>query len=177
MPALRVLTELTGANDSRQYSAVVGYTSLLRAQEETIKVEVGLREPLLTPAIRGEARTLLLDPVSRAPMALDVRVRCVSRAEAMAEKARAALSRREVAIRDFYDIDHAVRRLGFRVDDPELLRLLRQKLAVPENEAVDVSNARLASLTRPSSRSASATLRTKSATSLSGASTSSRTVW
>jgi predicted nucleotidyltransferase component of viral defense system len=146
VPGLRALTALVGANDSRQYAAVVGYTSLLGAQEETIKVEVGLREPLLTPAITGEAQTLLLDPVSGAAMAPVVRVPCVSRAEAMAEKARAALSRREVAIRDFYDIDHAVRRLGFRVDDPELVGLVRQKLAIPENEPMDVSNARLAAL-------------------------------
>lgn len=143
---LRVVTPLLGANDSRQYAAVVGYKSLLGTQEETIKVDLGLREPLLTPAIRGAARTLLIDPISGDPMAPALRVPCVSRAEALAEKARAALSRREVAIRDFFDIDHAVRQLGLRVDDPELVALVKQKLAIPENEAVDVSEARLAAL-------------------------------
>ena len=64
----------------------------------------------------------------------------------MAEKLRAALSRREAAIRDFYDVDHAVRRLGFRVQAPELIGLVREKLAVPGNEPVDVSAARLAVL-------------------------------
>lgn len=143
---LRALTALVGANDSRQYAAVVGYTSLLGTQEETIKVEIGLREPLLTPAVAGEARTLLLDPISRAPMVPVVGAPCISRVEALAEKARAALSRREVAIRDFYDMDHAVRWQGLRVDEPEFLRLLRQKLAIPGNEPVDVSGARLAAL-------------------------------
>ena len=47
-------------------------------------------------------------------------VPCLSRAEAMAEKLRAALSRRDVAIGDFYDVDHAVRRLGLRVRDQDL---------------------------------------------------------
>jgi hypothetical protein len=146
LPGLRVVTALTGANDSRQYVAVVGYRSLLGAQEETIKVDVGLREPLMTPMIRGEAHTLLLDPVSGTPMVPVMGVPCVSRTEAMAEKARAALSRREVAIRDFYDIDHAVRQLGLRMNDPELLMLVKRKLAVPENAAVDVSKARRAAL-------------------------------
>jgi hypothetical protein len=64
----------------------------------------------------------------------------------MAEKLRAALSRREAAVRDFYDVDHAVRRLGFRLNDPELLALVRTKLAVPGNDPVDVSPARMAAL-------------------------------
>ena len=96
---------------------MVGYKSLLGTHEEQIKVEIGLREPLLFPSITGEARTLLLDPITREPMAPAVRVPCVSRMEALAEKARAALSRREVAIRDFYDMDHAVRQQGLRLDD------------------------------------------------------------
>jgi len=146
LPGLRVLTALTGANASRQYAAVVGYPSLLADQQETIRVEIGLREPLLAPAITGEAATLLLDPVSGRPMTPVVRVPCVSRDEAMAEKARAALSRRELAIRDFYDIDHAVRELGLRVDGREFVALVKQKLAIPGNDAVDVSSARLEAL-------------------------------
>jgi hypothetical protein len=39
-------------------------------------------------------------------------VRCLAYVEAMAEKLRAARSRPEVAIRDFSDIDHAVRVAG-----------------------------------------------------------------
>ena len=94
----------------------------------------------------GEARTLLLDPITNATVVPALPVPCLSRAEAMAEKLRAAMSRREAAVRDFYDVDHAVRRLGFRVNDPELLALVRAKLAVPGNDPVDVSPARIAAL-------------------------------
>jgi predicted nucleotidyltransferase component of viral defense system len=146
LSGLRVITALTGANDSTQYSAVIGYASLLGREEEAIRIEVGLREPLLRPAMRGEARTLLLDPISGSPLLPVVPVKCLSRQEAMAEKLRAALSRRDVAIRDFYDIDHAVRRLGLRLHEPELLELVREKLAVRGNEPLDVSAARLAEL-------------------------------
>ncbi|HPC95484.1 MAG TPA: nucleotidyl transferase AbiEii/AbiGii toxin family protein [Sedimentisphaerales bacterium] len=143
-----VVEPLTGANVSTQYVSVVGYDSVLSGQAEGIKIEIGLREPLLTPAFDGAARTALLDPVSGRPMVPPVAVRCISRMEAFAEKFRAALSRREAAIRDFYDIDYAVRRLDLRPQDPTLVELVRQKLAMPGNEPADVSEARLATLRR-----------------------------
>ena len=143
-----VVEPLTGANVSTQYVSVVGYNSLLSGQPEGIKIEIGLREPLLTPVFDGAARTALLDPVSGRPMVLPLAVRCISRMEAFAEKFRAALSRREAAIRDFYDIDYAVRRLDLRPQDPALVELVRQKLAMPGNEPADVSEARLAMLQR-----------------------------
>ena len=64
----------------------------------------------------------------------------------MAEKFRAALSRRDVAVRDFYDIDHVVHRLGFPVLGTGFVELVRAKLAVPGNEPIDVSAGRLNSL-------------------------------
>ena len=64
----------------------------------------------------------------------------------MAEKLRAALSRREVAIRDFFDIVYAVRNFGFNPLEATIIEMVRQKLAVPGNEPVDVSPDRLASL-------------------------------
>ena len=146
LPGLRVIMALSGANDSTQYNGVIAYRSLLDGREETIKMEVGLREPLLTPAVLGEVRTLLRDPISGSPLAPALTVPCLSRVEAMAEKLRAALSRREAAIRDYYDIDHAVRRLSLDVLEPELVGLVREKLAVTGNDPVDVSSARLAAL-------------------------------
>ncbi len=146
LSGLRIVTPFKGANNSSQYIAAIGYRSLVAERDENIKIEVGLREPLLSPAIGGQAKTLLLDPVSESPVAPAFSVSCLSLEEAMAEKLRAALSRREVAIRDFYDVDHAVRRLGFRVLEPRIVELVRQKLAIPGNEVVDVSANRLAAL-------------------------------
>jgi predicted nucleotidyltransferase component of viral defense system len=143
IPYFRLVEPVTGANSSRQYIGVVGYKSLLTQQEETIRIEVGLREQLLTPAINGLVRTILLDPVTGAPMVPPVTVHCISKTEAMAEKFRAALTRREVAIRDFYDIDHVVKRLGVHLEDEELVTLTRQKLAVPGNDPINISDERL----------------------------------
>jgi len=66
----------------------------------------------------------------------------------MAEKLRAALSRREVAIRDFFDIDYAVRNFGFHPLEATIIEMVRQKLAVPGNEPVDISPERMATLRR-----------------------------
>jgi len=144
--AFRLIKPLVGANNSTQYIAVVGYASLIHSQEEPIKIEVGLREPLLTPVVAGKAGTILLYPLSGKPMVQAIPVPCISRDEAMAEKRRAALSRREAAIRDFFDIDYAAGRMGIDPLAPAMVDLVKTKLAVPGNEAIDVSAFRLAAL-------------------------------
>jgi predicted nucleotidyltransferase component of viral defense system len=142
----RIIEPLRGANNSTQYVGCVGYSSLLSGQEETIKIEVGLREPLLMPVFKGMARTLLLNPISDGPLAPVFPVSCISMEEAMAEKLRAALSRREVAIRDFYDIDYAFRRLALDLREGSFIAMVYRKLAVPGNERIDVSASRLTEL-------------------------------
>jgi predicted nucleotidyltransferase component of viral defense system len=146
IPFFRLVEPLTGANNSTQYNAVIGYASLVGRQEETIKIEVALREPLLLDPLNDLAQTILLDPVSRKPLLKPLEVRCLAKMEAFAEKFRAALSRREVAVRDFFDLDYAVRRLGLQSENPELIDLVRRKLSVPGNEPADVSANRLAAL-------------------------------
>ena len=148
IPGFQIVEPLEGANNSAQYIGVVAYASLLSRHDEKIKIEVGLREPLLLPAVEVPARTILLDPVSHEPMMADMRPRCMSKEEAFAEKFRAALSRHEVAIRDFFDLDYAVRRLDLEPQDERMVRLVKAKLAVPGNEPVNVSEARLLELRR-----------------------------
>ena len=146
LPCFRVVEPLQGANESTQYIGSVGYVSTLDRHEDTIKIEISLREPLLTPAMAGEARTILLDPVSGTPLVPAVSFACISKTEAMAEKFRAALTRREAAIRDFYDIDYAVRKHEVRTEDADLIALVRQKLAVPGNGAIIIGQDRLTEL-------------------------------
>lgn len=148
LSVFRLVEPLTGTNNSTQYGSVIGYTSLINRQQETIKIEVGLREPLLTHVHIGAVRTIMLNPVSGRPILPELSVPCLSLNEAMAEKLRAALTRREAAIRDFYDIDYAVRKLSFLPLDKQILELVRQKLAVPGNDPVDVSRERLETLRR-----------------------------
>ncbi len=146
IPGVSVIEPFIGANNPTQYIGVLAYESVLSSDPDTIKIEVGLREPLLTPSVNEPARTILIDPISHKPMISPITVRCISKLEAFAEKFRAALTLREVAIRDFYDIDYGVRKLALDPRDEVMVHLVRQKLAVPGNDAVDVSNERLAAL-------------------------------
>ncbi|HXK85573.1 MAG TPA: nucleotidyl transferase AbiEii/AbiGii toxin family protein [Phycisphaerae bacterium] len=145
-PCFQVTGPLLGADDSAQYICTVSYSSLITRQDEAIAVEISLREPLLAPAVEAPMQTMLLDPVSGQRMVAPIAVPCMARMEAFAEKYRAALTRREVAIRDFYDIDYAARKLGIRPQDAELIGLIRDKLAVPGNDAVNLGPDRLAQL-------------------------------
>jgi len=146
LPLFRVGTPFRGANNSAQYCGSFMFTSPTSGREETVKLEVGLREPLLESAITGRARSILLDPLSGEAMVPEVPAQCISLREAVAEKIRAALTRRGVAIRDFYDIDFAFTRLDVRPDDEALVHLVEQKLAVPGNAAIDLSEQRLREL-------------------------------
>ncbi len=84
--------------------------------------------------------------MSGGPLVAPVRIVCISRIEAFAEKFRAALTRREAAIRDFFDIDYAVRKPGLTTRGAEIVGLVRRKLAVPGNEPVNVGPDRQAEL-------------------------------
>lgn len=148
LPVFRVVEPLKGANQSTQYNAVLGYASRVGSDTEFIKVEVGLREPTVTMVQHGPARTMLMSPLSHQEMVAPFAVPCLSFAEAMAEKLRAALCRREAAIRDFFDVDHAVRYAAFDPLADGIIDLVRIKLAVPGTGPVNVSGERLAQLRR-----------------------------
>jgi hypothetical protein len=69
-------------------------------------------------------------------------VQAITLREAYAEKMRAALSRREPAIRDFFDLYYAYATLDFDFSAEDFLHMVRQKLSVPGNDPIDVSPAR-----------------------------------
>lgn len=148
VPGLRILAPLSGANNSTQYNATLGYESLIDGHVEPISIEVGVREPTMLDGHRGAARTLLLNPVNEQPLVAHYPVACLSYQELMAEKVRAALCRREVAIRDFFDVDHAVQLGILNPLAPDFVKLLRRKLEVPRTGAVDISVDRVEQLRR-----------------------------
>ena len=130
---------LRGHNESKQYIALATYASCLREGAGSVKVEVALREELLLPAETRPAATLLMHPFNGRPAVTEFMVRVMARKEMYAEKLRAALSRKEPAIRDFFDIDHALRTEAIDLADASLLRLCARKLDVSGGDEVDVS--------------------------------------
>jgi predicted nucleotidyltransferase component of viral defense system len=135
---------IRGHNNSKQYIANVTYNSEVAINDEPakIKIEVGLREKLLVPPIHGKVRTLLINPFTKSPAVPEFTVMALALEEAYAEKIRAALTRREPAIRDFYDVDFAVGRLNLDLKNHRLIKLVTDKLKVPDNKPIDISPSR-----------------------------------
>jgi len=143
MSILTLPEDFTGHNSSRQYVAYVTYPSVFLTEEAArIKIEVGLRETPLMPPVQMKARTLLLNPFTRKSLVPDIDLTTLSMKEAIAEKLRAALTRLEPAIRDFFDIDYLVSHHQLDLTDRHLITLLTEKLKVPGNPPFDLSSAR-----------------------------------
>lgn len=140
LPVFSLSQNLVGRNNSTQYVAQVQYRSSIKPTSPPIKIEIGLREELLTAPRKGLVKTLLFDPFLRNPAVPEFSVLCLSLNEAYGEKIRAALTRRELAIRDYYDIDYAVRKMGLDLSEQGLLDLVQKKLAVSGNDPVNIDS-------------------------------------
>ena len=145
-PVFEKIQPFVGANNSTQYMGSALFRSPATEQIDRISVELSLREPLQQDPIDGYVKTIMLDPNSDRPIVPEVHFSSISLAEGLAEKFRAALSRRNAAIRDFYDIDYAVRHLGLDIDDSNLRKLVKAKLSIPGNPPINLSPERFEKL-------------------------------
>lgn len=146
--SLRIASPFRGFNNSLQYSERLVYESAVTGQEESLKIEVSVREPIVEKAASLPARTLLLDPFRRSSAVNAVNIRVLTMREAYAEKFRAALTRRTPAIRDFFDLDHAFRLGNVDLANKTLLDLLSQKLSIPGTDPIDMAAEKLEALRR-----------------------------
>ncbi len=145
---IEIETELTGHNESTQYIAVLSYKSVLSSRSQKIKVEIGLREELLLEPERREAKALLLDPIKEKRLNSPIKIEALSFIELTAEKLRAALTRREPAIRDYFDIDYIVEAGKLKLENREVIELLNKKLSVPGTGNIGISKDKFKELER-----------------------------
>ena len=145
-PHFSVRHGLSGANLSTHYLSVLEYESRVDGRPAEVKLELGLREPALCAAELKDAATLLLNPIIGIRALPPVPVRAMAWLEVWAEKTRAALTRREVAIRDFFDLDYALQQEKVDLQEPEFLSLVRHKISVPGVAPVQLTPERRAAL-------------------------------
>ena len=148
VPGLMISKTFQGHNESRQYIGHLEYPSAIIDKRERIKIEVGLREPLIIPSESVKARTVATNPFSLQALLPEFTVNVMTLEEIYAEKFRAALTRREPAIRDFFDLFYAVIRGGLNTGTPEFITMVRTKILVPGNDPVDISTERRRDLER-----------------------------
>jgi len=141
VPGLTITEPLCGFNNSTQYRAMIGYASVV-GSNGVIQFEVSQREPVVLGVEKPMLRTLMVDAVSGEAAVPPFAMPALSMREAYAEKVRAALTRRDAAIRDLFDIDHASRDGILDFTDPTLLPLIASKIRLPGNEIVALDEVR-----------------------------------
>jgi len=148
VPGVVVSKVLEGHNESRQYIGQLEYPSAIIDMAERIKIEIGLREPLMVSSKSCIARTVATNPFSRQPLLPEFTVNAMAPVEIYAEKFRAALTRREPAIRDFFDLFHLVIRKELNFRDPDFINMVKSKIRIPGNDPIDISAERRLELDR-----------------------------
>jgi predicted nucleotidyltransferase component of viral defense system len=139
IPGFELSQAFKGHNESRQYIGYFEYLSTVIDKQERIKIEIGIREPLLLPPIMGETRTIAVNPFNRQALLNVFIVKAMDIKEAYAEKVRAALTRREPAIRDLFDLFYGVRKIKLDILDYNFLHIVVQKLDISGNIPIDIS--------------------------------------
>ena len=116
-----------GFNNSTQYLFIIQYSSVITARDENVKLEISLRQFPLEPPIRCRLKHFYKDPFSGTDLIPTRSVWALSFVEAVAEKLKAAIARKDVAIRDYYDIWH-IAKAGFDFYQDKFIRLFKAKL-------------------------------------------------
>jgi predicted nucleotidyltransferase component of viral defense system len=116
-----------GFNNSKQYVFKAKYPSVLMAKDDIIKIEISLRQPPLDKPVHTEIKHFYQDPFTGDDLFPSGKVLSLSWNEAVAEKLKAAISRKDVAVRDYYDLWH-IAEFGFDFYNDKFIRLFRRKV-------------------------------------------------
>lgn len=130
LKALRLTSdkpEGEGFNNSTQYVFKVKYPSVLTAKEGIIKIEISLRQPPFDKPVYTEIKHFYQDPFTGEDLFPSGKILSLSWNEAVAEKLRAAISRKDAAIRDYYDLWH-IAEYGFDFYNEKFIKLFKRKI-------------------------------------------------
>jgi predicted nucleotidyltransferase component of viral defense system len=116
-----------GFNTSTQYLFKVKYPSVLTAKEDTIKIEISLRHAPIDKPVNTVVKHFYQDPFTGEDLFPSGKVWSLSWMEAVAEKLKAAISRKDVAIRDYYDLWY-ISESGFDFHDKNFIKLFKRKV-------------------------------------------------
>lgn len=116
-----------GFNSSTQYVFKVKYPSVLMSKDDMIKIEISLRQPPIDKPIHTEIKHFFQDPFTGEDLFPLGKIWSLSWKETVAEKLKAAISRKDVAIRDYYDLWH-IAESGFDFYDKKFIKLFKRKV-------------------------------------------------
>ena len=117
-----------GFNNSTQYVFKVNYPSIVTGKDGLIKFEISLRQPPIDKPVHNVVKHFYQDPFSGEDLFSAGKILSLSLNEAVAEKLKAAISRKDVAIRDYYDLWH-IAESGFDFYQDKFVNLFKRKLS------------------------------------------------
>ncbi len=103
------------------------YNSILDNSIQTIKIDISMKKLFLDPFL-WEIRAIYKDPIFEESFFWQHYISCINFYEAVAEKLRASLTRKEPAIRDFFDIWYIKNNTDFDFYNLKFKELLDIKL-------------------------------------------------
>jgi predicted nucleotidyltransferase component of viral defense system len=101
---LQLIDKRTKFNEDTQWCFEFVYTSWIDKSSQTIKVDIKIEPQLILPPVSKPIWSIFIDPVLWEPLFHDHQIHVMDLRELVAEKMRAALTRKSSAIRDFFDI-------------------------------------------------------------------------
>lgn len=116
-----------GFNNSTQYIFNILYPSFITGKDENIQIEVALRQIPLDKPVHNVIKHFYKDPFTDKDLMPENKILSLSLNEAVAEKLKAAITRRDLAIRDYYDLWH-IAESGFDFHDKQFNTIFKKKL-------------------------------------------------
>ena len=116
-----------GFDNSKQYVFKVKYPSVLTEKDDIIKIEISLRQPPLDKPVHTEIKHFYQDPFTGKDLFPSGKILSLSWNEAVAEKLKAAISRKDVVIRDYYDLWY-ISEFGFDFYDKNFIQIFKGKV-------------------------------------------------
>lgn len=117
-----------GFNNSTQYIFNALYDSFVTGKEENIKIEISLRQAPIDAPVRNIIRHFYKDPFTGKNLIPENKILSLSLNEAAAEKLKAAITRKDLAVRDYFDLWH-IFKSKFNFNDKHFIGLFKEKLA------------------------------------------------
>jgi hypothetical protein len=122
-----VQTNGEGFNESKQYVFNIIFPSVVTGRDENIKIDISLRQYPINASVQNPVKHFFKDPFTAEDLLPTNKIICLSLKEAVAEKLKAAISRRDFAIRDFYDLWY-ISESKFDFNDPDFIKIFKKKL-------------------------------------------------
>jgi len=116
-----------GFNNSTQYVFYVSYPSFITGKDERLKIEVSLRQAPIDKPVHNVIKHFYQDPFTGKDLMPANKILSLSLDEAVAEKLKAAITRRDVAIRDYYDLWY-IAESRFDFHSKKFIEIFRKKL-------------------------------------------------